>query len=80
MELTRPSIVSPDFQPLANSLRSQNSFAEYKKGVKGQIYWDCLVEEGEEETGSTEEDGEGTKEEGNSNSAEEEEADQDVKS
>ena len=52
----------PEQESVLNALRSvgDESFVQYRKGIKGQIYWDCLTAQGlEDELESSEDSSEG---------------------
>ena len=54
--------VVPEQESVLNALRSvgDESFVQYRKGIKGQIYWDCLTAQGlEDELESSEDSSEG---------------------
>ena len=38
----------PEQESMLNGLKSvaDESFVQYRKGIKGQIYWDCLTAQG----------------------------------
>ena len=52
----------PEQESTLNALRSvgDESFVQYRNGIKGQIYWDCLTAQGlEDELESSEDSSEG---------------------